>query len=161
MAKEKEIPETTPIEPDEGAIYAGVFRHSMDGKNRVTIPSRWRRSEEDVFFCVPDQNGGFLRIIPPEEMNAISAKVMGDQKLSPQDKRIWRRGFYSRAQHLSADRQGRILLPEDQCEAMGITGDVVLVGVDREIEIWNPGDWQEASDLENRTYQHVANLVGV
>ena len=30
-------------------FYAGEFRHSIDEKNRITIPSRWRRNRPEEF----------------------------------------------------------------------------------------------------------------
>ena len=33
-------------------FYAGEFRHSIDEKNRITIPSRWRRDGAEEFVIL-------------------------------------------------------------------------------------------------------------
>ena len=35
------------------AFYAGEFRHAIDEKNRITIPSRWRRKNAEEFILLP------------------------------------------------------------------------------------------------------------
>ena len=35
-------------------FYAGEFRHSIDEKNRITIPSRWRRDGAEDFILLPE-----------------------------------------------------------------------------------------------------------
>ena len=66
----------------EQPIFAGEFRHAMDAKNRVTIPSRWRRGEIDEFFAIPNLKGGFLMVMPPAEFTRQAEKVEHDQSLT-------------------------------------------------------------------------------
>ena len=37
--------------------YVGSFRHNLDAKNRLTIPSKWRFAGDDgdVYLALPDQ----------------------------------------------------------------------------------------------------------
>jgi MraZ protein len=142
-------------------IFAGEFRHSMDAKNRVTIPSRWRRDEVDEFFAIPDLDGGFLMMMPPEVIQQVAAKVEQDPRLSAQDRRRFIRQFYSRAQQLTSDKQGRILLPDEHCKQLGLKGEVVLVGSHSRFEVWNPDLWKKAFEADSPTFKHVLGLVGI
>ena len=58
----------------------------MDAKNRVTIPSRWRRGEIDEFFAIPNPKGGFLMVMPPGEFTRLADKVEHDQSLKPEER---------------------------------------------------------------------------
>jgi MraZ protein len=142
-------------------IFAGDFRHVMDAKNRITIPARWRRSEIDEFYTVPAPRGEFLRVIPPEQMKRISEEVKANPAISARDRSIFERGFYSRAQHVVTDRQGRILLADEHCQHVQLADEVILVGVDRWFEIWNPDRWEMISAAETPTYEQVAGLAGL
>jgi MraZ protein len=142
-------------------IFAGDFQHVMDAKNRITIPARWRRSEIDEFYTVPSPRGEFLRVIPPEQMKRISEEVRNNQAISPRDRAIFERGFYSRANHVVTDRQGRILLSEEHCEQAQLSNEVILVGVDRWFEIWNPERWKATLATETATYEQISGLVGL
>ena len=143
-------------------IFSGEFRHAMDEKNRVTIPAVWRRATDgEEFFSVPDQNSGFLVILPPGEFDRVGEQVNTNPSITPADRRIFIRQFYSRAKQCVTDRQGRILLPEDQRAALGLKDEVMLVGGHSRFEIWDPARWEQISKHETPTYQQVANLVGL
>ncbi len=106
-------------------LYAGEFRHSIDDKNRITIPSRWRHGRPEEFILLPEATHQ-----------------------------------YSRAQHAGADRQGRLVLPEELCRKVGLKGEVALVGGQGRFEIWNLQRWKRAHEEETPTYQHVAGVIG-
>ena len=71
------------------------FRHAMDAKNRVTIPSRWRRGEIEEFFAIPNLKGGFLMVMPPAEFTRLAEKVEHDQSLKPEERAKFLRQFSS------------------------------------------------------------------
>ncbi len=144
----------------QNVIFAGCFTHSMDAKNRVTIPARWRASEVDEFYTIPSPQGDFLRVIPPNEMSRISEKVASNPNISERDRITWERGFYRRAQHVATDRQGRILLPEEQCRQVKLSGEVILFGANRIFEIWNPQCWEAAAAAQDQAYQAIAAQIG-
>jgi MraZ protein len=143
-------------------FYAGEFRHQLDEKHRVTIPSRWRRNgESEEFLIVPEPNGQFLLVMPPNEFARISLSAETVPGVSPRDLRLFLRQLHSRAQHGSSDKQGRLLLPDDLCTQLDLKSEVALVGGRGRFEIWNLPRWKRAHQEEQPTYQHVANLVGL
>jgi MraZ protein len=141
--------------------YAGEFRHSLDDKNRITIPARWRRDRAEEFLILPEASHQFLVVMPPEEFARMSATVESDANVSARDRRVFFRQLHSRAQHGAADRQGRLVLPEELCQKVGLKGEVALVGGRGRFEIWNLQRWKRAHEEETPTYQHVANVVGL
>lgn len=149
------------VESSLSSIYAGQFRHSLDRKNRVTIPSRWRRQEVEEFFTVPNPEPGCLIVFPPAEFEKMYAQTMSDERISPADRRVFVRQLHSRTQHCVGDKQGRIVLAEEQCRQVGLEGEVILVGGHSRFEIWNPKNWEMVSAKEAATYQHVAANLGL
>ncbi len=117
-------------------IFAGEFRHAIDAKNRVTIPARWRSGEVDEFFAVPNPENGSLMVMPVAVTHEVAARAKSDPRFTPQDVQRFIRQFYSRAQHLTTDKQGRIVLPEEHCRQLGLKGEVVLVGSHSRFEVW-------------------------
>jgi DNA-binding transcriptional regulator/RsmH inhibitor MraZ len=96
-----------------------------------------------------------------EEFARLSAQVESDGAISARDRRIFSRQLHSRAEHGSADRQGRLVLPEEFCQELGLKGEVALVGGRGRFEIWNLQKWKRAQEEETPTYQHVANVIGL
>ena len=84
----------------KSVFYAGEFRHQLDDKHRVTIPSRWRRNgTSEEFIMVPEPNAQFLLVMSPNEFERISAAAETAPGVSPRDLRIYLRQLHSRAQH--------------------------------------------------------------
>src|SRR5213075_3349131 len=104
--------------------YAGEFRHSVDEKNRITIPSRWRRDRPEDFILLPEPAQQFLLVMSPKEFAKMSSAAETNERVSARDRRVFLRHVHSRAQHAAADRQGRLVLPEELCRTRGLNGEV-------------------------------------
>src|ERR1700681_318340 len=141
--------------------FTGNFRHAMDAKNRVTIPSRWRRGDADEFFAIPNLKGGFLMVMPTAEFTRLAQKVEHDQSLKPEDRRKFLRQFSSKAQHVTGDKQGRIVLPDEQCKVLNLRGEVVLVGNYLRFEIWDPERWQKADEEDAPPFSYLLDRIGI
>jgi MraZ protein len=142
-------------------FFAGEFRHSVDDKNRITIPSRWRKNEAEDFIILPEPHQQYLLVMSQEEFARMSREAEMNTTISARDRRIFSRQLHSRAEHGVADRQGRLVLPEEFCKELGLKGEVALVGGRGRFEIWNLQKWKRAHEEETPTYQHVANVIGL
>ena len=142
-------------------FYAGEFRHSIDEKNRITIPSRWRRDGAEDFILLPEATHQFLLVMSPKEFAKMGSIAETNQNVSARDRRVFLRQLHSRAQHAVADRQGRLVLPIDLWQGLGLKGEVALVGNRGRFEIWNLQRWKQAHEEETATYQHVAREIGL
>ena len=142
-------------------IFAGEFRHAMDAKNRVTIPSRWRTSDVDEFFAIPNLEAGFLMVMPPLEFKRVAEKVENDESFGRAERRRFIRQFSAKAQHLTSDKQGRMVLPEEQCKLLKLQREVVLVGNYTRFEIWNPDSWRKTMESDAPGFSHVLERAGI
>lgn len=132
----------------------------MDAKNRVTVPSDWLSGGENVFHAVPSAHGEFLIVMPPEEFGLIEGKMQASDAPAAEKRKAIRQ-FYAAARSLSADKQGRVLIPEEHCTRVGLNGDVVLLGGRSRFEIWSAAAWAKATEEETPIYQRVADLIGL
>jgi MraZ protein len=142
-------------------IYTGEFRHAMDAKKRVTIPSRWRRDDLDEFFAIPNLKEGFLMVMPPSEFKRLADKVEHDSTLKPEERAKFMRQFSSRAQHVVGDKQGRIVLPDEQSKLLNLHGEVVLVGNYTRFEIWDPKKWQRSTEEDAPAFNYLMERIGI
>jgi MraZ protein len=151
------------MDPDshQQQFYAGEFRHSIDEKNRITIPSRWRRAEGEDLIILPEAEHQYLLVMSPEEFGRMSVQAEAEASVSARDRRVFLRQLHSRAQHGASDKQGRLVLPEELCKQLGLKGEVALVGGRGRFEIWNLQRWKRAHEEEAPTYRHVANVIGL
>jgi MraZ protein len=151
------------MDPDshQQQFYAGEFRHSIDEKNRITIPSRWRRAEGEDLIILPEAEHQYLLVMSPGEFARMSVQAEAEASVSARDRRVFLRQLHSRAQHGASDKQGRLVLPEELCKQLGLKGEVALVGGRGRFEIWNLQRWKRAHEEEAPTYRHVANVIGL
>src|ERR1044071_6240976 len=56
-------------------FYTGLFRHTLDDKGRLTIPSVWRTAHaaEDTFLATPHPDG-YVAVLPPGEVAKLHEK---------------------------------------------------------------------------------------
>lgn len=142
-------------------FYAGEFRHSVDDKNRITIPSRWRRGESEDFIILPNAQEEFLLCMSHEAFARMSAEAESNLEVPPRERRVFSRHLHARAEHTSADKQGRLVLPEDVCKLLGLKGEVTLVGGRGRFVILNTAKWKQAHKEDKATYQRVADAIGL
>jgi MraZ protein len=97
----------------------------------------------------------------PMEFAKMSSTAEMNERISARDRRVFLRQLHSRAQHAAADRQGRLVLPDDLCKRVGLKNEVALVGNRGRFEIWNLQRWKRAHEEQTATYQHVAKEIGL
>ena len=149
------------MEPSNTPVFAGEFRHSLDVKHRVALPSRWRQKCDREFFLIPSQCSDHLLGYPPAEFEKVSQLVSENPSISPRDQRVFIRHFYSKAQMCSVDKQGRLLIPADLRKLATLDGELLFVGAFNRFEIWNPESWNRVTAEEETIYTQVANIVGL
>lgn len=133
----------------------------MDAKNRVTVPAKWLAQEDEEFQVAPDPNSRFLMVMPPGEFARVESRIMEADRLSLAERRSAVRQFYSSAQAVATDKQGRVLLPENHCQQVGLAGELIMVGTKDRFEIWSKARWEETTRRDVPVYQRVAEEIGL
>ena len=130
------------------ALYTGLFRHALDDKSRITIPSAWRYShgEEDAFLATPHPDG-YVAVLPPEEVEKLRLKI-AQIALSDGSGQDFAARFFAQTQQFWFDKSGRISLGEALLTHAGIGKDAVLVGSLTKFNIYSAARWEK---VEART----------
>lgn len=144
--------------PPRPPFFYGHSRNTLDKKNRIVIPAKWRQEALDELFVIPHPRHECLLLMPAEEFRAAGERVRASS-LTAQQINVFLRHFYSFAERCVPDKHGRLLLPDQQCRAAQLNGEVVLVGAERHIEIWDPARWERAIETGTPTYQLAAETA--
>ena len=130
------------------AFYTGLFRHTLDDKGRLTIPSTWRAAhvETDQFLAAPNP-GGYLSVLPPAAVESLYEKI-ATVPLSDTQAQAEISAFFAVAQAFTFDKQGRIALNEPLLKHAGIVKDAVRAGSLTKFNIFSPERW---STVEQRS----------
>ena len=125
------------------AFYTGLYRHTLDDKGRLTVPSAWRyaHAEDDTFLATPHPDG-YIAVLPPSEVEKLHEKF-SDLKLSDAAAQAFAARFFSQTQSFSFDKSGRIGLGSELLAHAGIEKDAVLVGSLTKFNLYSPARWQQ------------------
>ena len=131
-------------------MFLGEFSHTLDSKGRLTIPAKFRDQLATGLVVTRNPIERCLWVMPMVEWESVSAKVSSLPLTDPRSA-LLRRAFFSGAEDLKPDKQGRILINPRLRNYAQIESDVVVTGVSRFIELWNPTLWDEKvlQQLEN------------
>jgi MraZ protein len=131
------------MEPPGKPVYTGLFRHTLDDKGRLTIPSEWRAAHapEETFLATPHPDG-YIAVLPPDEVEKLRGKISG-MKLSDSEAQAFAARFSSQTQGFSFDKSGRAGLAAELLKHAGIGKDAVLVGSFTKFYIYNPARWEQ------------------
>ena len=110
-------------------LFKSAYYHSLDAKNRVFIPAKFRDAlgEEFVVFKGSEK---CLYVYTKEGFEKLS------QQLINTNNRDVQRAFFSQVVDMTADKQGRITLTSDLLEHANHLKDVAIIGACSRIEIW-------------------------
>ena len=115
-------------------MLMGEFHHSIDEKNRLIIPSKFRG---DLGSRVIVTRGleGCLFVYSESEWNIIVSQLKS-LPFTKKDARAFSRFFLSGAIEAEFDKQGRINIPSPLIGYASITKNCVVIGVNDRLEIW-------------------------
>ena len=139
--------------------FSGSFDHSLDGKGRVIIPASFREALGEDFT---------LTINPNKTAVAIYPKAMWDQQLerlsqiNPMDRVGMQYERYVMSVSFSGnsmDAQGRVLIPAKLRAKIGLTRDIVFVGLNRYIEIWDAEVYQKMEEQTEEDFENLSDYV--
>jgi MraZ protein len=123
-------------------LLTGTFPRSLDEKLRITLPKRLRDAagepeQEAVLYITPATDGS-LALYTEQSLNALAERL---EASASREGRTFSRLFYSQAQAVEIDGQGRIRIPTELAQAAGLDKEVVLVGVQDHMELWDRSRW--------------------
>lgn len=126
-------------------FFVGTYELTIDGKSRLSVPHAIRskiNSDADgrAFYVVPGFRNHTLALYPERYFEKLRAFVPPVERLSDRG-HAWRQYEYSQSALLDPDSQGRILIPERMLKRFGIGREVVLIGVQDHLELWNQAEF--------------------
>ncbi|GIW79478.1 MAG: transcriptional regulator MraZ [Gemmatales bacterium] len=137
-------------------LLTGTHPRTLDEKNRLVFPKRIRdllNKPESLYITPgPDQ---CLWLFPPTEMQRLDEKLRQSSAADP-EVRAFRRMFFGQTEEVDVDRSGRILIPERLVRFAGLGREVVLLGVQDHLELWDANRWQQYQQEQASRFDAVA-----
>ena len=125
---------------DEGlpdGVYLGRYDLELNEAGGFTLPEEWNGlvGASRKVWCVPDFHEPCLNLVPwvamMEELAALRETATTDPEARKMLKQISERGC-----EIDVGASGGIVLPESLRQAIGMKGEVSLIGAFKTIKIW-------------------------
>ena len=145
------------VEDSFDYLFLGDHTHAVDAKDRVAIPSSFRRNfptgTEDRVVLLRGASGCIEAHVRPE----WRVHIMRLRNLDLYDEQdlVLRRLWLSGATEIELDAQGRVLLPKKLTDLAGIGADARFVGLGPFFEIWSPARFDEYVAQNSRLYDEL------
>ena len=138
--------------------FRGTFDYSLDAKNRLTVPAKFRAALAGKVFLVrgPDP---CISLYPEATYAALTeAALQGMNPFSTQAREL-KRLFHSTATDTELDSAGRVMLTPRHLEHASIDREVVITGAGDSLELWDRSAWEAYDrDLSQRAPDLTASL---
>lgn len=138
-------------------MFIGEYRHNLDAKNRIIIPSKYR-DELGLNFIVTRGLDGCLTIYTMEQWSVIMEQL---RKLpsTKKETRLYTHMLTAKATECELDKQGRIQLPSYLISEAHLEKECVVVGVSDHVEIWSNTRWDEYYQKASESFEDIAEQL--
>ena len=126
------------------ALFVGVHEHTLDSKGRLILPSGFRgHLTGGAYITALDSCVG---IFPDDEFEDTAEQLRSQVGTEEVDINALR-SFAAQADFVVPDGQGRMRILPHLRAAAGLERKVIVTGMIRRIEIWNPDRWAEVQSV--------------
>ena len=120
-------------------MFLGTHTPRLDEKGRLILPAKFRDALTSGLVITKGQER-CLVVWPTSEFTDYAQKLRTAAQTNA-NVRAYTRVFFSSAFDDEADKQGRVTVPGSLRQWAGLERDLVVVGADTRIEIWDQQAW--------------------
>jgi MraZ protein len=135
--------------------FRGTFDYSLDAKNRLTVPAKFRASLADGLVLAKGIERCVAFWTPADYEAYTAAALTGMHPLSPDAEKL-NRYFSANSLDAELDSAGRVMVPGFLLEHAGLTKEVVVTGAGNRLEVWDRQAW---SDYNAALSDDVASIT--
>lgn len=137
-------------------MLIGTYRHSLDAKNRMRMPSKLK-ADVGVNFIITKGTNKNLFVFSKSDFDEIYKKLTSLPIFNEKVQNSVRK-FLSSVYETEEDAQGRVILPKELCKFAEITKEIVFVGVGNRVEIWAEENWDKVENEDCSGFEALGEL---
>ncbi len=129
-------------------MLLGAHEHTIDDKNRLTLPAKFRQAFSDGVVVTRGLDRCLYAYRREDWTRLVESRLAPLDPLSKEGRQM-HRFFFAAATEAELDKQGRVMLPSALLEHAGLGREVVVAGVNDRLEIWDRAAWRsELAEIE-------------
>jgi MraZ protein len=139
-------------------MLIGEYKHTIDQKKRLAIPSKLRKELGDGAVLTRGLDG-CLFLFPSKYWAQLTDKIV-NLPLGQHDSRAFSRLMLSGAMEVDFDGLGRILIPDYLKKYADLKKVVMIAGVVNRLEIWSEEKWEIYKSNLEKNSDSIAQKLG-
>jgi MraZ protein len=139
--------------------FRGHYEHSLDAKNRLSIPARFRAAFSAGVVLAKDPEP-CVAVWTPDTHESIIERALGGLNPMGSEYRKLSRFYQGNSFEVELDASGRVTLPPPLLGHADIGKEVVVVGVGDHLEVWGSERWGRQQDGLDAEIQEVTERLG-
>tara|TARA_A100001037_G_C14791665_1_gene474923 strand:- start:24 stop:470 length:447 start_codon:yes stop_codon:yes gene_type:complete len=148
------------VDSEKVNFFVGEYRHSVDEKGRLTIPSKWRiKGDDSAYLGIPNPEG-YVTVLPPARA-ALLYETLSKAALSDHGAQQLLMQLGSQSHSFGCDKQGRINLNDKLLKHAGIKGKAALVGNFTTFSVWSEERYVKREAPTDRTILDAMRDLGL
>jgi MraZ protein len=122
-------------------MLLGEYEHTIDDKNRVTLPAKFRSAFAGGVILTRGYEACVEAYAPADFTERVERRLDALDPLSAEARAV-RRFTFSGASDEQLDKQGRVTIPPALVRHAKLEREIVVAGVHDHLEIWDRAAWQ-------------------
>jgi MraZ protein len=139
--------------------FRGTFDYSLDAKNRLTVPAKFRAALSDGVVLSKGLDACVDLWVPADYDGRMTSALHGMNPLSTEARRI-ELFFSANAFATELDAAGRVMVPPPLIDHAGLGKDVVVVGAGQSMQIWDRQAWADFNTQLTSTINDITAQLG-
>ncbi|MEA2223270.1 MAG: transcriptional regulator MraZ [Solirubrobacteraceae bacterium] len=139
--------------------FRGTFDYTLDAKNRLTVPARFRAELAGGVVLAKGLERCVAVWTPAAYDEYTAAALQGLHPLSKEAQKL-RRFFSANSLDTELDAAGRVMLPAFLLDHAGLSKDVVVTGSGDALEIWDRMTWATYNDALASDVDEITASLG-
>ena len=120
--------------------FRGTFDYSLDAKNRLTVPAKFRAALAEGIVLAKGVDA-CVEIWPPKDFDSRTAAALDGRNPLSSDARRISAFFSANSQDAELDSAGRVGVPAFLAEHAALDKDVVVIGAGECLQLWDRKAW--------------------
>lgn len=122
--------------------FVDEYERQLDERGRIILPSKLRDSVKNTVYITQSTSEKCLHLYTEEEWCKVAEKVNQLPTATDRNAAAFVRLFFGKATAVTVDKQGRIPIAKRLIDYAGLSKEVVLVGANTRLEIWDAATWE-------------------
>src|SRR5262245_44496832 len=138
-------------------MLLGEHEHSLDDKNRLTLPAKLREQLGEQVVVTRGMDG-CLYVYARGDWDRLADRISSLDSLSVESRRV-QRHFFANGTAADLDKPGRGVIPPRPLQRAGIGREVTVTGVHDHLEIWDRAEWRKQLEEIEGSAEDVAERL--